>query len=165
MIIIIIIIIIINSSSYVSTSCYYIIIVRDNDAFHTYRVQFVDGRTHSMAQMNGEETTPLLLLSLLLFIINNIIIRVCDDSLETYSSHPCVPTDLLKRPEWRGWQGCGERYRKMFLLVERKDIIVVKPEYFGYDLESVVKYLINEKYSSKYFKILGWSFPYQHSRH
>ena len=43
----------------------------------------------------------------------------------------------------------------MFLLVERKDIIVVKPEYFGYDLESVVKYLINEKYSNQILQDIG----------
>ena len=43
----------------------------------------------------------------------------------------------------------------MFLLVERKDIIVVKPEYFGYDLESVVKYLINEKYSNQILQDVG----------
>ena len=36
----------------------------------------------------------------------------------------------------------------MFVLVERKDIIVVQPEYFGDNLEDVIKFLINEKYSN-----------------
>ena len=43
----------------------------------------------------------------------------------------------------------------MFLLVERKDIIVVQPEYFGDNLEDVIKFLINEKYSNNILQDVG----------
>jgi DNA-directed RNA polymerase III subunit RPC8 len=43
----------------------------------------------------------------------------------------------------------------MFLLVERQDIIVIKPEYFGDNLEDVIKYLINEKYSNNILQDVG----------
>ena len=43
----------------------------------------------------------------------------------------------------------------MFVLVERKDIIVVQPEYFGDNLEDVIKFLINEKYSNNILQDVG----------
>ena len=73
-----------------------------------YRVQFVDGRTHSMAQMNGGRKYPIIIV-IIASLHHQQYHHPCSRrlSLETYSSPSMhVPTDLLKRPEWRGWQGC-----------------------------------------------------------
>ena len=43
----------------------------------------------------------------------------------------------------------------MFMLATREDIIPVSPKYFGLDLESVVKLLINQKYANHIIQNVG----------
>ena len=44
---------------------------------------------------------------------------------------------------------------RMFTLVTRQDIIPVRPKYFGMDLETVVKLLINKKYANHVIQNIG----------